>query len=304
MAINADVLLDRIRLKNRLRLWRFLAIIFAALLLAFFFLKDNAGFLNSIPAGNYIARVPITGMILDNKEFIKAIEKLKKDKNVKAVILDINSPGGTTVGGEVYYETLVDLQKEKPLISTYGTLAASAAYLLSMPSDRIFARKASLTGSIGVIMKAPNFGKIAEKVGYNVDLIRTGNMKGEPSPYVKMSPEVRTVFQESINDFYDVFVDIVAKHRKLSREEVVKLADGRIYTGLQASKNGLVDSIGGEKEAVKWLQENKQISDKTPVHEVTIHRKRNLFLELFGSILGDNSLIQKEFYNNGLLSIW
>jgi len=304
MAINADVLLDRIRLKNRLRLWRFLAIILAALLLAFFALKDNATFLSSLPSGDYIARVPIKGMILNDKEFIKAIDKLKSDEKVKAVILDIDSPGGTTVGGEVYYETLLELQKEKPVVSVYGTLAASAAYLLSMPSDRIFARKASLTGSIGVLMKAPNFGKIAEKVGYDVDLIRTGNLKGEPSPYSEMSPEVRSVFQDSVDNFYNVFIDIVAKHRKLSREEVIKLADGRIYTGLQASKNGLIDDIGGEKKALLWLHEKKSIPSEIPVHEITIKNKKSLFLEMFGSIFGDNTLIQKEFYNNGLLSIW
>lgn len=304
MAINADILLDRIRLKGRLRLWRLLAIIFAALLLSVFLLKDSFLEFDRIPGGDFIAKIKINGFILDDDKFVKAIDKLKFNKNVKAVILDIDSPGGTTIGGEVYYESLLEIQKEKPLVSVFGTLAASAAYLLAMPSDRIFARKATLTGSIGVMMKAPNFSKIADKVGYNVEIIRTGNMKGEPSPYKNMNPEVRSVLQESVNDFYNVFVDIVAKHRNLDRETVLKLADGRIYTGLQASKNGLIDEIGGEKNAIKWLINNKGLSSKIPIYEIKIKRKKNILLELLNGALGNNSLIQKEFFNNGLLSIW
>ncbi len=300
MPVETDTLLDRIKLKTQLNRWRGLAIL--ALIVAALAVMFQTQTIEA--PGKYIARINVSGIIEQDEYRAKTLRKLAENKAVQAVILHINSPGGTVVGGEELYETLKELAAKKPLVSVIGTMGTSAAYMTALPTEQIFARQGSVTGSIGVIFYAAQFSELAKKVGVDVTIVRTAPLKGVPSPFEPVTPEIEASIRSVINDFYDAFLGMLIENRKLNREEALALADGRIYTGQQALENKLIDAIGGEKEALAWLRENKNIAENVGVKDVSLKKNAANFEQLFSSIVGDNLLMQKTFSLQGLLSIW
>lgn len=299
MSLSTDALLERIRLKSQLSKWRALTIMFAAAL-AIFWLGDGP---DLVPGRDYIARVSVTGLLEEDRERDEVLKSLAEDGDVRAVIVHINTPGGTVVGGENLYNIIKELSKTKPTVSTMGTVATSAGYMVALGSERIFAKQGTITGSIGVILHSAEVIELAKKVGINFDIIKSGNLKAVPSPFEKLTPEARKVVQYAIDDFYKVFVNMVVEGRGLPEAKVKQLADGRIYTGNQALKNKLVDAIGGEDEAVDWLKENKGVKTDNVV-EVELYKKKSGIEEIFSSLQGKNSLLPKMLSLQGLLSIW
>ncbi len=285
-------------MKKSVRFWRGTAIgIFIIFMIGMIAIKGN------FPAQDYIARLNVTDMIMVDSLRDKAIAKVKDNDKVKAVIVNIDSPGGTAVGGEALYYSLLELKEKKPVVVTMNNMATSAAYLVATPADRIFAHKGTLTGSIGVILQVPNFGELAKKVGVEMQFVKTSPLKGSPSMFEKMDDNVYAIMKDLVDDFYDVFVDIIVKHRNLNKETVLALADGRVYSGKQALANGLIDEIGTEETAIKWLEENKNIKSGLRVSDIKYGEEKNPIEKLIKTFASE-SLVPEGLSMQGLVSVW
>ncbi|MCB1384831.1 MAG: signal peptide peptidase SppA [Nitratireductor sp.] len=252
-------IIDRRRMKRRITTWRVLSLVFlACAILAVLWALDafeGLGEHNS----DHIARVRISGVITNDKPMLDLLEELAEEDHVKAVILDISSPGGSTVGGEAIYEAVRALAQEKPVATAVGTLAASAGYMIASATDHIVARRSSIVGSIGVLFQFANATELLEKIGVTMEEIKSSPLKAEPSPFNRTTEEERAMIDKLIQDSYQWFVGLVSERRGLSRADTLKLADGSIFTGAQGLENGLVDAIGDEKTAQRWLEEEREV---------------------------------------------
>lgn len=302
MAISSDTLLERLHLKRQLTLWRLLAI--GAIV--FFLVITIEGKENVSPVGgDYIARVDITDIILDDKDRDALLQEIKEDSRAKAVLVVLDTPGGTAVGGEAIYQQLKGMAKEKPVVAVMRTMCTSAGYMAAMGANRVFALDSTLTGSIGVILQAAEFTSMAEKLGITPITVKSGDNKAVPSGTEKFTPEQRKIIQNVIDDFYGVFVNIVATARDMKPEKVIELSDGgRIYTGRQALGNGLIDEIGGIEEAVKWLEKKKDIAPELTIREMKIKKDENTFFSQLGEYTGLSFLSSRRLNLDGLLLIW
>lgn len=249
-------------LRRSRRTWRvlfFVALAAVVLALVGRFSLEQGG------PGDRIARVTIVGTILTDRERLKVLTELGDDAAVKAVIISINSPGGTTAGGEELYEALGALRAKKPVVATIDELGASAAYMTAIAADRIFARRLSIVGSIGVLYQHVDAGKLLDTIGVGLDKVQTGPLKAEPDLNEPMQGEVRASLQALVDDSFAWFVDIVAERRGIPRPETLVLADGRIITGRQGVEAKLIDAVGGEAEAIAWLESDKAVAADLPV---------------------------------------
>ena len=243
------------------RLWRVLFF----LVLALAVLAAAGRFAMQSGPIDRIARVSINGVIATDPGRLKILEDLVADDHVKAVIVAINSPGGTTAGGEELFEALSALRAKKPVVAVISELGASAAYMAAIAADHIIARRLSIVGSIGVLFQHVNAGKLLDSIGVDFDKVQTGPLKAEPDINDPLVGEVRASLQSLVDDSFQWFVDIVAERRGLPRPETLALSDGRILTGRQALTDKLIDAIGGESEAIAWLESDKAIGKDLPV---------------------------------------
>lgn len=250
------------RLQRSRRRWRVAT--FIALIVAVLALGGRFAMVNGV-SGQQIARVEISGTIGSDRDRTALLKKLGDDPNVKAVVVAINSPGGTTAGGEELYESLTALRAKKPVVAVISELGASAAYMTAIAADRIYARRLSIVGSIGVLFETVNAGKLLDTIGVGLDKIASGPLKAEPDINKPMSPEVRASLTSLVTDSFNWFVDIVAQRRGLARADALTLADGRIVTGRQALDDKLIDAIGGEDDAIAWLEAQKNVPHGLPV---------------------------------------
>jgi len=264
MTLETDLLVDRRRLKRRLFVWRAFAIVAAVVAVVI-----AIGPSGTALGGKHVARLTVSGLITDDRKRVEAVEKLAKDDDVAALILYVNSPGGTVTGGESLHDAIVKVAAAKPVVVVMGSLAASAAYMISVPATRIFAHQSTLTGSIGVLLEAPEFSGLLGKLGIDAQTIVSGPLKGQPSMTAPLSEPGRAYLHDLVMDMFDQFVAIVADGRHMTKDQVLALADGRAFTGEQALKLGLVDQIGGESDARDWLASNKHVGKDLPVEDVT-----------------------------------
>ena len=251
MAMRADDMIDRRRLRRKLTFWRVVALAIAAIGLASaaaWLLGDFGG-----AAVDHIAKVRIEGTITEDEELLERLKRIRESNSVKGVILSIDSPGGTTAGGEAIFDAVRELAAAKPVVAQVGTLAASAGYMIASASDHIVARKSSIVGSIGVLVQFPDITGLMDKIGVKLEEVKSSPLKAEPSPFNPTTDEERAMVRSMILDSYDWFVGLVAERRPLTRSEAAALADGSIFTGRQALQKKLVDELGGESEAIGWL---------------------------------------------------
>ena len=297
MALDADHLLDRRRLKRRLTLWRALAIIGALALIAVLFADRLSGYV----AGPHVARLAIHGLIIDDRERIAALRRLAEDNRARALIIRLDSPGGTTQGAEELYLALREVAERKPVVAVIGALGASAAYLAALAADHIVARTTSLTGSIGVLVETAEFSGLLDSLGITTDTVKSGALKSEPSPLRPMSEEGRAALAAVVEDSYQWFVALVAERRHLDRADALALADGRIFTGRQALAAGLLDALGGEAEARDWLAETSGVSLGIPTRGIAIERREGLWRLLRSA---GKTLLPERLTLDGLVSVW
>ena len=200
MTLDSDILIDRRRLRRRLTVWRVLAIVALIVVIAVAAGRGDHEPLTAF-GRDHIARVTVSGFIGDNPKRHELLEKLRKNPHVKAVIVKVDSPGGTTVGGEALYLDLRELAQAKPVAAVFGTVAASAAYMAGIATDYIVARGNTITGSVGVIFQWAEVSELLSKLGVKVDEIRSGPLKAEPSPFKPTSEEARRLSEELVKEF-------------------------------------------------------------------------------------------------------
>ena len=285
-------------------LWRVLA--FIALAIAIIVGLGRFA-LPETPVGDHIARLVIDGTIATDPERLEAIEELAEDDSVKAVIITINSPGGTTAGGEELYEALGQLRAAKPTVAVIKELGASAAYMTAIATDHIFARRLSIVGSIGVLYQHVNAGKLLETVGVDLDKVASGPLKAEPDFDEPMEGAPRASIAALVDDSFQWFVDIVAERRGLTRPAALALADGRIVTGRVGLEAGLIDAIGGELEAIAWLEAERDVPVDLEVS--TAWPEPDQGFDLIGTFLGGQAraalgLPDGPITLDGLVSLW
>lgn len=302
MALPPDVLAERARLKKESRRWRVLA--FAALFggLLLFGLVESQDLTR--PSNGYIARIKIEGFIGDDIKRDKMLEELTENDNVKAVLIRMDSPGGTALGGEELHRQLLDLSSKKPVITLMRTACTSACYMAAIGTNRLYALDSSITGSIGVLLEMAEVTELAKKLGIEPISVRSGELKATPSPFQKFKPEDREYIQSVVNNSFSMFMDMVTSRRKLTAATTTLISDGRIFTGRQAIEINLIDAIGGEKEAVQWLEKDRKLAKDMPIRDVEPKKEpkewlANLEQSAKGLIFG--SFTQRL---DGLVSIW
>ena len=257
MSLNqAELIVDRRQLKRRLWRWRLFAVL--AVILALGSLFWTGGGLKKY--SDHIARVRIDGLITGDQATLNLLDEIAKSDKVKAVIIRIDSPGGSTAGSEAIYEQIRKISKDKPVVAVMDTVAASGGYITAIASDYIVARGNTITGSIGVIFSFPEISKLLDTLGIKMEEIKSGELKAEPSPYKPVSEHVRAVSNEMVRESFVWFTGLVAERRHLTPERVAVLADGRVYTGRQAMTEKLIDALGGEEVARQWLETDKKVS--------------------------------------------
>ncbi|MCW5771819.1 MAG: signal peptide peptidase SppA [Rhodospirillaceae bacterium] len=297
MTLDVDALMDRRRLKRQVAIWRVLAIVLAVAALV------AIGGRIAAKSSDYVARITISGVIAEDKARDKLLDDAAADDKVKAVIVAINSPGGTVVGAERIYARLRKIAAKKPVVATMGTLATSAGYYIAVGTDRIFAHEGSITASIGVIFQATDITALMEKLGVKIDMIKSGSVKASPNPFEKTSPEARAVIDALVKDTFDQFLTLVRTRRKLSDEQAKTIADGRVVTGRQARALGLVDELGGDDAALAWLQREKKIDTGLKIRDVKPKESFD-WGDLVGQTIGLRRDLTDRLALDGLISLW
>lgn len=274
-------------LKDKVHKWKNIAIILG---IAVFLLLARVLFGGSLIGGvegglDYVAKIKIDGMISEDDYRSEILKKIAEENAIKAVIVEIDSPGGTIVGSEILFSELRKIALKKPMVVLMNSLAASGGYMASIASDHIIAHNGTLTGSIGVLMQSAEITDLASKVGVKFNTYKSAPLKAAPSPFEKSNSEVDRVIGESIKDSAEFFFGLVKDRRgdKLNKKEMATIFDGRVFNGRQALKAGLVDEVGGIDEVLAYLKSQKIDTDKLEVKDVEIVKiQDNLFQGLFG----------------------
>jgi len=257
MSFETEAVLDRRRLRRRLTFWRVLAVIGGVLAVGLltFTSAERAGLVEQ----RQIARITIEGMITEDRDLLQLIKKVGEDRKVVAVILFVNSPGGTTAGGEALFEALRTLARSKPVVAQFGTVATSAAYIAGLATDRIVARGNTITGSVGVIFQWPEFSGLLEKLGIRMNEIKSGPLKANPSPFQPLDDPGRAEIEKMVAESKRWFVDLVRTRRGIDTTSVDGLEQGRVYSGREALTHKLIDQIGSEPEVVQYLEDQRGV---------------------------------------------
>ncbi len=282
MNLTPDYLIERKRNKKQLAKWK----IFSLMLILFvaFFIggKFSLG-MNISPTSfqvvDHIASIRINDVISDDLDSIKKLEAIADNKKIKALIVNINSPGGSVVGSEMLYNAISKVSKTMPVVVIMGSVAASGGYMAALAGDHIVAHNGTITGSIGVLMQSAEVTELADMVGVKFTNFKSDELKANPSLTEKLTPEAYQATMDSIYEVYDYFVELVAARRNLDIEYVKKLADGRIYSGRQAFDLKLIDAIGNEDTARDWLEKEKGVSKGLEVVNVRL-RAREKFIDV------------------------
>jgi protease-4 len=272
MSLETDHLVDRRRLRRKLTFWRVAAVLIAIAGVAGAALMARRGDTSlAQPLTPQISRVTIKGLILGDKDRTEALDNLARSRNTRAVIVHIDSPGGTTAGSEELHQALRRVAAQKPTVVVVDGLAASGGYMAAMAADHIIAQNSSLVGSIGVLFQYPNFADLLTKVGVSYETVKSSPLKASPNGLEPTTPEARAAVEALVSDSFAWFKDMVKDRRKLEGADLDKVADGRVFTGRQAIALKLADEIGREQEAIDWLEKTNKIDPKTPVRDWRLH---------------------------------
>ena len=266
MSLDSDVIVDRRRIRRKLTFWRVATAVLAIAAIVAIGMIATPGGRGAFSTSGSIARIQIDGLILSDNDRVAALERLEKS-SAAAVIVHINSPGGTTAGSEQLYDALTSLKAKKPLVVVVEGLAASGGYITTIAADHIVAQQTSLVGSIGVLFQFPNFTDLLKTVGVKVEEVKSSPLKAAPNGFEPTSPEARAALDSLVKDSYAWFRDLVKTRRGMDDALLDKVADGRVFTGRQAVDLKLVDQLGDEKTAVAWLVAQKGIKSDLPVRD-------------------------------------
>jgi len=249
--------------------------------------------------GNTVGLVELRGVIRDANDTIETLERLRKQDSTVAVVLRIESPGGAVAPSQELYDEVRRVRERKPVIASLGDVAASGGYYVASAANRILADPGTLTGSIGVIMSIPNFEPLAQKIGFSQENVKSGPFKDTGDPLRPLSPQERTYLQGMVDDVLTQFVDAVARGRNMEPERVRALADGRVYSGTQAAAAGLVDQLGGLRDAIELAW-----SEAHQTGEPRVWRIRPRRLPWLLQLLGETLLADAPEFRGGLFFLY
>ncbi len=266
MSLDSDVIVDRRRIRRKLTFWRVAAAVVAIAAIVGMAVIATPGGRSAFTTSSAIARVHIDGLIRSDNDRVEALERLE-NSHVPAVVVHINSPGGTTAGSEQLYDALTRLKAKKPLVVVVEGLAASGGYITAIAADHIVAQQTSLVGSIGVLFQFPNFTDLLKTVGVKVEEVKSSPLKAAPNGFEPTSPEARAALDSLVRDSYAWFRGMVKERRGMDDALLDKVADGRVFTGHQAVDLKLIDQLGDEKTAVAWLVAEKGVKSGLPVRD-------------------------------------
>ena len=266
MSLDSDVIVDRRRIRRKLTFWRLIAALVAIGAIVTVGLLATPDARSTFTTSGSIARVHIDGLIRSDADRVEALERLENSR-AAAVVVHINSPGGTTAGSEQLYDALVRLKAKKPLAVVIEGLAASGGYITAIAADHIVAQQTSLVGSIGVLFQIPNFTDLLKTIGVKVEEVKSSPLKAAPNGYEPTTPEARAALDSLVKDSYAWFRSLVKERRGMDDALLEKVSDGRVFTGHQAIDLKLIDQLGDEKTAVAWLVAQKGVKSGLPVHE-------------------------------------
>src|SRR5438309_7193238 len=266
MSLDSDVIVDRRRIRRKLTFWRVAAVLMAIAVIVTVGVVATPGGRSALTTSGSIARVHIDGLIRSDNDRVEALERLEKSRPA-AVVVHINSPGGTTAGSEQLYDALMRLKAKKPLVVVVEGLAASGGYITAIAADHIVAQQSSLVGSIGVLFQFPNFSELLKTVGVKVEEVKSSPLKAAPNGFEPTSPEALASLDALVKDSYAWFRGLVKQRRGMDDALLEKVADGRVFTGRQAVELKLIDQLGDEKAAVAWLVAEKKVKSDLPVRD-------------------------------------
>jgi len=259
MSLDVDQAIDRRRMRRKVTFWRVFTVL--AVLVAVAGVIAGTGGTNYIEKSSaHVARVTIGGLIRNDRDRVKLFEEIEKS-GAKAVLIVIDSPGGTVTGSEQLFKSLRKLAEKKTVVAVVEGSAASGAYIAAMGAERIFAPRSAIIGSIGVIFQYPNFHQLLQKIGVDVESIKSSPLKASPNGLEPTSPEARAAVASLVADSYGWFKDLVKERRALDNATLAKVSDGRVFTAAQALPLKLIDEIGDEKTAREWLAKNKNVPE-------------------------------------------
>ena len=265
MSLETDLLVERRRLRRKLSVWRVVA--FLLLAVALVGAAAVAGGRDALGKRSaHIARIKINGFVGDQGDNLKLFDDIA-ESGARAVLVEINSPGGATTGGEALYEGLRKLSAQKPTVAVVDGLGASAAYMAAIGTDRIVARRTSLVGSIGVLVQFPNVSTLLGTLGVKVEEIKSSPLKAAPNGFEPTSPEATAALASVVNDTYGWFKGLVKERRGYDDAALAVVSDGRIFTGGQALDLKLIDAVGDESDAVAWLESDKGVTKDLPIQD-------------------------------------
>jgi protease-4 len=322
MSLDSDHIVDRRRLRRKLTFWRVVAFLFAiaGVIGTAAVMRGTGGTLTQ-PISPQISRVTIQGIILGDHERTAALDDLARSRATRAVIVHVDSPGGTTAGAEELYEALRRVAAQKPTVVVVDGMAASGGYMAAMAADHIITQSTSLVGSIGVLFQFPNLTDLLKTVGVKVEEIKSSPLKAAPNGLEPTSPEARAAIEALVLDSYAWFKGMVQDRRKLEGSALDRVTDGRVFTGRQAIDLKLADEIGREQEAIDWLAKTNKIDPETPVRDWRLHPRfselsflhlgvakilDSLGLESLARQFGSAGAMQaiEELNLDGLLALW
>ena len=320
MSLDADLIADRRRIRRKLTFWRVTAIALIVLGIAggAVMTSNRMGLVGVRP---YIARVTISGLIRGDRDRVEQLDRLARSPTARAVIVHVDSPGGTTAGSEQLFDSLSRLRARKPLVIVVDSMAASGGYITALAGDHIVAQQTSLVGSIGVLFQYPNFADLLSKIGVKMEAVKSTPLKAAPDGYEPTSPEATAALNSIIQDSYAWFKGLVKDRRHMTDQELATAADGRVFTGHQAIDLKLIDELGDERTALAWLAKEKDVDAKLPVRDYQLRSRFGDLPFLHASVValldatglttlarrfGDWGMVAEveRFNLDGLLALW
>ncbi len=272
-----------------------LVLIFILFFIFVYGVSTFTGDKSSFSLKNKIGVVTLEGIISDSSPVVDQLVEYSKDDSIKAVVLRVDSPGGGVVSSQEIYKAVLALKKKKNVVVSMGSVATSGGYYVACAADKIVANPGTITGSIGVIVHFSNVEELLKKIGLKPSIVKSGRYKDIGSPLREMTRDEKRLIQEVIDDIYDQFLEAVSLNRKISKEKAASIADGKIFTGRQALKMGLVDFLGDKEYAINLAAKLSGIKGKPEVvypKEKKLKLWRYILTETVSAIVSE---LRKEF---------
>jgi protease-4 len=291
-ALERDFYEERRRKWRRSAFWRGFAVAAVIALVVAFLASDAVR-----AARDHVARFEVAGLIADDPQRDAQLAELADDPSVRAVLLRINSPGGTTAGSEALFASIRAIAERKPVVAVLGEVAASGGYITALAADHIVARGNTLTGSIGVILEYPDLTGVMDRLGIDLETVRSSELKAEPSPFRPTNAAARARDEALVAESFAWFRGLVGERRGLSGDALDAVANGGVFTGRIALDNGLVDAIGGEQAALGWLESRERGLADLPVRDWEVERDEPFLARLVGTLAPSGGIL-------GEISLW